>query len=216
MDPLLDALSTLWRESGVGEDLRLIGGLAVRLYTGSDARTTRDIDLVAMTNVARERLLQHLEQTGWSVGTSGGWWRAARLSPSRLIVDIAPHPVINPRTFDTVSLLATPWRTDVSGVSVAVAEVSDLVTLKLMAMRDQDLIDLVLLINRRPSVKQIAQGAAADDIERPLSAGANRARHAMRSGLVRELFEQALGRPPEEEALAHFDTFLSDLEAEGI
>lgn len=216
VDPLLEALATLWRESGAGADLRLIGGLAVQLHAGAGARITRDIDVVAMTDSARERLLQYLVQAGWVVGTSGGWWRAARSGPSRLLVDIARHPVVNPRTFDTVSLYASPRRQEIGGVLVSVAGVSDLVTLKLLAMRDQDLVDLVFLAALAPSAREVAHNAAADDIERPLSAGANWARHALRSGHVRELFEQSLSRTPEEEALSSLWRLLAELEREGI
>jgi len=216
VESLLAALSVLWRESGDGKELRLSGGLAVRLHVGSDARVTRDIDVVAMTAAARGRLLSHLEQTGWAVGASGGWWRASRAGASRLILDIASHPVINPRTFDGISLSSRPWHKEIGGVIISVAEVSDLVTLKLMAMRDQDLVDLVLLAGRGLSAGQIARNADVDDIERPLSAGANQARHALRSGLVRDVFEQTLGRPPEEEALANLEVFLDELEKKGI
>lgn len=216
MDPLLEALVTLWRESGSGDDLRLIGGLAVRLHVGTGARMTRDIDVVAMTDAGRERLLQYLEQEGWVVGSSGGWWRAVRLGPPRLLLDIARHPVVNPRTFDAVSLFAPPRRQDVGGIVISVAAASDLATLKLLAARDQDLVDLVFLASIGLSAQAIARNAALDDVERPLSAGANRARYALRSGLIRELFEQTLARAPEEEAMSDLEKFLSELEKEGI
>jgi hypothetical protein len=35
-----------------------------------------------------------------------------------------------------------------------------------------------------------AEGVEADDIERSLSAGAHRARHALKTGVIAEIFEQ--------------------------
>jgi hypothetical protein len=212
----MDALSALWRESGAGDELRLIGGLAVRLHVGTNARRTADIDVVALTDSARTRLLDHLEQTGWIVGTSGGWWRAIRSGSPRLLVDIARHPVVNPKTFETISLSSPPLRCTIGGVAVSVAGLEDIAALKLLAMRDQDLVDLLLLAGLGLSAGAIARRAAADDIERSLSAGAHRARHALRTGLVAELYEQVLSRAPEEQELQKLEQFLSALERSGL
>jgi len=75
VDPLMEALSALWRESGTGDELRLIGGLAVRLHVGANARQTADIDVVALrtgliaelyeqtlSRAPEEQELQKLEQ----------------------------------------------------------------------------------------------------------------------------------------------------------
>lgn len=216
MDPLLEALSTLWRESGVGDELRLVGGLAVRLHVGTNARMTGDIDVVALTDIARARLLHHFEQTGWIVGASGGWWRAIRPGAPRLLVDVARHPIVNPKTFETISLWARPSHHTIGDIVISVAGVEDLAALKLLAMRDQDLVDLVLLAGQGLSVETVVEGASADDIERSLSAGAHRARHALRTGLAAELFEQTLARPPEERELSKLEQFLSALERNGL
>ena len=216
MDPLLEALANLWSESGAGDELRLIGGLAVRLHVGANARRTADIDVVALTDSARVRLLDHLQQAGWIVGTSGGWWRAIRSESPRLLIDIAPNPVVNPKTFETISLSSPPLRYTIAGVVVLVAGLEDIAALKLMAMRDQDLVDLVLLAAQGLSAGAIADRAAEDDIERSLSAGAHRARHALRTGLVAELYEQTLSKAPEEEELSRLDQFLSALERSGL
>lgn len=216
MDPLMEALAALWRESGAGDDLRLIGGLAVRLHVGTNARRTADIDVVALTDSARARLLDHLEQAGWIVGTSGGWWRAIRSGSSRLLIDIARHPVVNPKTFETISLGSPPLHCTIGGVVVSVAGLGDIAALKLLAMRDQDLVDLVLLAALGLSAEAIVDQAAADDVERSLSAGAHRARHALRTGLVAELYEQTLSRAPEEQELLKLEQFLSALERSGL
>jgi hypothetical protein len=216
VEPLLEALSDLWREVSAGDELRLVGGLAVRLHVGTNARMTGDIDVVALTDVARKRLLDHFEQAGWIVGTSGGWWRAVRPGTPRLLVDIARHPIVNPKTFETVSLWAQPSRHTIGGIVISVAGAEDLAALKLLAMRDQDLVDLVLLAAQGLSAEAIAEGASADDVERSLSAGAHRARHALRTGLVAEVFEQVLTRPPEERELSKLEELLSALERKGL
>ncbi|HZF49802.1 MAG TPA: nucleotidyl transferase AbiEii/AbiGii toxin family protein [Polyangiaceae bacterium] len=216
VDSLLEALANLWRESGAGDELRLIGGLAVRLHVGTNARRTADIDVVALTDSARARLLGHLEQAGWIIGTSGGWWRAVRSGSPRLFIDIAGHPVVSPKTFETISLRSPALRYTIGEIVVSVAGLEDIAALKLMAMRDQDLVDLVLLARLGLSAEAIADRAAADDVERSLSAGAHRARHALRTGLVAELYEQTLSRAPEEQELLKLEHFLSALERSGL
>jgi hypothetical protein len=85
---------------------------------------------------------------------------------------------------------------------VQVAAVRDLVVLKLMACRDQDLIDLLMLAHRcAPSAADILESASLDDVERRVSEGAMRARHERASGALVVTAEQALGRPPPEDAV---------------
>lgn len=74
-DDLIETAADLWRAVGAGEDLRLIGGLAVRAHVGVGARETRDVDVVAMTETVKQRVLDHLRSTGRAVGESGGWAR---------------------------------------------------------------------------------------------------------------------------------------------
>ena len=52
---------------------------------------------------------------------------------------------MNPKTFETISLNSPPLRYTIADVVVLVAGLEDIAALKLMAMRDQDLVDLVLL-----------------------------------------------------------------------
>jgi hypothetical protein len=216
VDPVLNALSALWRGTTAAKDLRLIGGLAVRLHVGTTARQTLDIDVVALTAAAREQFLHDLEQSGWAVGISGGWWRAIRPGRPRLIVDIAPHPVIHPRTFETMSLFSPPMHRTIESVDIVVAGADDLAALKLLSMRDQDLVDIMLLAARGLSAERIAAAAEADDIERSLSSGAHAARHALQSGTALEVFEQMMSRPPSADELSAVQAFLSALERHGI
>ncbi|UQA61866.1 nucleotidyl transferase AbiEii/AbiGii toxin family protein [Polyangium aurulentum] len=216
MDPLLEALAMVWQQSGAGDELRLIGGLAVRLHAGTLARATADIDIVVLTEPALKQTIRRLEEAGWTVGTSGGWWRAVRPGADRLLVDIASHPVVNPRTFDTVSLRGQPAQYTLGDVTVSVAGRDDLAALKLAAARDQDLVDLLVLARCGLSHDAVARTASEDDIERTISAGAHRARHALRTGTLREAYELSLAREPEEEDIVSLDRFLQALERSGL
>jgi hypothetical protein len=217
MDALLAAAADLWQATSAGDDLRLIGGLAMRLHVGVVARVTTDIDVVAMTSAVRQRLLDHLGRSGYDLGQSGGWWRAMREDPVRLVIDIADNPVVNPRTFEPVRLRALSKAEPVGQITVAVAGVDDLALLKLLAGRDQDLVDLLLLAGTcEVSAEALARTAAADDVERTLSGGALRARHALRSGWISDLVEQFMEQKPDEGHLARLDVFLAALERKGL
>ena len=199
------------------EECRLIGGLAVRLLTDEHARVTRDVDLVAMTDSARERLLDHLRCTGYQVGESGGWWRAVKPGDGGGVIDISQHPIVNPRTFETFALHGEPSRQNGASSRLLVAAATDLVSLKLAAGRDQDVVDVFLLISRcGPRAADVARAAEADDVERSVSTGAFRIRQALESGTLAELVKLILSRnvnSDEEQALR---SFLDELHAEGI
>ncbi len=217
MDALLAEAANLWRATFSGDDLRLIGGLAVRLHVGSSSRTTTDIDLVAMNQAARERLLEHLERSGYQIVHTGGWWRAMRNEGRCLVIDVADNPVVNPRTFEPVHLRAAPRSGLVGDIPIAAAGVDDLVMLKLLAMRDQDLADLLLLSGACDiSAKAIAHVAEDDDVERTVAAGAIQARHALSSGRLEDIIEELLERKPDERSVSRLVALLAALEEEGL
>jgi hypothetical protein len=169
-----------------------------------------------MNDASRERLLRQLEEAGYAIGASGGWWRAAR-SQDRLIVDVAQHPVVNPRTFETVRLRAATKAFSVDGIEVCAAGVDDLVLLKLLALRDQDLVDLLLLASTAEiSVAAVVDAAEQDDVERRASEGAIRARHALRTGAIDNLVEESLDRAPRENELEKLRDLLAALEGSGL
>ena len=97
-----------------------------------------------MTDPARAGLLAHLSSRGFVVGASGGWWRASA-TEERLVVDVAGHPVVNPRTFESISLPGPP--VELKSSPLRLANPNDLARMKLVAMRDQDFVDLVVLAN---------------------------------------------------------------------
>ena len=54
-------------------DYVVVGRIAVRLLAGDrTARETRDIDIVTLNEVARDRLLAQLRGTGYHIGMSAG------------------------------------------------------------------------------------------------------------------------------------------------
>ena len=217
MDPLLRAAARLSSQLGLGDRLRLVGGLAVRLQVGSGARVTGDVDLVAMDSAAREAVLRHLAWSGFTVGEMVGWWRAVRGGKDALIVDVSPHPVVDVSTFDSIALHGEPQCVAVGGSPVWVVERNDLALLKVLACRGQDLVDLVLLsAHAPPDAAEMARRAALEDLERAVARGANRARHALRTGDLAEVFEESMGRgldATEREAAARL---LGALEAKGL
>jgi hypothetical protein len=210
---LTEQAAELWTATGAGPDLRLIGGLAVGVYVGASARATADIDVVAMTPLVRDRIRQHLVSLGYEVCETGGWLRGLRSVPPAPMVDIAEHPVLQARTFDTLSLRGEPRPMEVSGQTIYVAGANDLALLKTAAHRDQDLVDLLTLaaaVDLAPEV--VEQAAALDDAERAVSAGATRARQELRCGSLATLCLELLGRSPSIAELARLQEFLEELE----
>ena len=214
-DPVTELVSLL-RAVGMAEFV-VIGGLAVRFLTDErTARHTRDIDLVAMNNDARDRLVAHLESIGYRVGATAGWHRAAMPQPApRPIVDIATNPIVNPRTFEELTLRGQPVPHKLEDMTVQVVSPNDLALLKLAAHRDQDVVDL-LLLSERLSPKAIAGAAELDDVERTVSEGAQTARLLTARGGLTDLTEELLGRQATPREIESFERFLRDLEEEGL
>jgi hypothetical protein len=129
---------------------------------------------------------------------------------------MARHPVTNPRTFESTALRAHPVEHVIGDVVVSLAGIDDLAVLKLISMRDQDLVDLMLLSSVGISAAAIARTATCDDIERTLSFGAIQARHALRTGMAREVFEQTMGRPPDDNEVHRLSEVLAALERSGL
>lgn len=196
-------------------ELRVVGGVAMRLLTGESSRVTRDIDIVALNDIAREGLLSYLAQAGYRVAESGGWYRAVLPDATRAMIDVARHPVVNPRTFETITLRAPPALRTVEDVSVPVAGPDDLALLKLAAHRDQDIVDLLLLA-RDISPEAIAAAAANDDIERTVAEGAQSARYLLSTGGLDSLTEELLGQPPQVEQREKLEQLLEALKRQGL
>jgi len=131
------------------------------------------------------------------------------------MIDVATHPVVNPRTFEELTLREEPRIQTYEGVPIPFASANDLALLKLAAHRDQDIVDLLLLAAGL-SARAIAQGAQHDDVERTAAEGAQTARLLVASGTLAGLVEELIGRPASDQELAAFDKLLSDLHKEGL
>jgi hypothetical protein len=200
--------------AGLDADARLIGGLAVRVHVGTGSRLTRDADIVPMTPEAERTIVERLIGRGFVVGDSGHWRRA--IAPgSREIVDILRHPIVNPRTFEAASL-REPVAPTSGAPGLSVAGIADLARLKLLAARDQDLVDLLLLASLSPSARRIAESAELDELERAVSAGANAVQRALQGGDLGRCVEELLGREMMETEVAAMHAFLGALHAEGL
>jgi hypothetical protein len=215
-DPMDRARALIGALGPLRSEVRLIGGLAVRAWLGELARTSLDVDLVAFSPEAHAAVLGRLRAEGFRIGESGGWWRCVRTTASgRDVVDLARHPVVNPRTFDTMELRAPP-RTDEHGL--VIAGVDDLVYMKLCAGRDQDLVDVCLLAAHcTPDAASIAKAARADDVERTVARSVLEGRHAAARGWLDGAFEELLGRAAERSEVGAFEELLRRLvEEEGL
>ena len=217
-DPLEDAAELFGACAAYRDDLRLVGGLAVRLHVGTSARQTVDVDVVAMTEASRNGVLEQLQAAGYRVGESGGWWRAARReAKGQRIVDVGPHPVVNPRTLDTVTLKEEPLVFSVGDTDVRAVGVNDLTLLKLVAGRDQDVVDVMLLsAHASPAPARVARNAELDDVERIVSRTAAAARAAAEGTRLELLSVELLGRPPTPQEIAAFSGLLQALKKEGL
>jgi hypothetical protein len=217
MEPVLETALRILRALDAKDDLRLLGGLAVRLTVGERARLTHDVDLVAMSIAWRDRLLDHLRNDGHQVGAIGGWWRAMRADGSGHLIDIADHPVVEHRTFAASFLLEPASHVIVAGSAVSIVGPNDLARLKLLAGRDQDQVDLLLLAaHGQLSAELIAKDARRDDTERAVSAGAHRARFALQAGGISDIYEESLGVALAADDMAAWRRFLDALAREGL
>ncbi len=214
VDPLSRAKALFAEFSGASE-LRLVGGLAIRLFVGAAARQTVDVDVAVRTPAATTDLLEHLRAQGFAVARSGGWWRA--MGEGREVIDIAPEPIVQPRSFDRIMLRGSLRVVSVDGVDLRVASAEDLTLLKLCAARDQDIIDLMMLAAVVPiDVDAVAAHAEADDVERLVSRGRWTASHALACGGVQDTAELLLGCHPSPEQLEAFRILLERLEGLGL
>lgn len=215
MDDLTEAIELVFSTSP--SDTRLIGGLAVAAHVGRGARETHDVDVVVMSETARATLCNALQQHGYAIGTTGHWWRAAPTDGSRRFVDIAAHPIVDVRTFETLHLRGSPVRVRRGQVDVDVASSSDLVLLKLMAHRPQDLVDLMMLARQCPlDAAEIARFAALDDIERTVARGAAEARADLTAGSFADDAAQILGREVGDDDTQALRTLLDALKEKGL
>jgi hypothetical protein len=199
VDPLFVEAAAIQREAGeLGAKTVLIGGLAVRALVGSLSRRTLDVDLVTEDATGLESLARVLEARGCQTRRSSPWWRFQRVAP-RLIVDASDRDVVDPRTFDRyrVELARGTEQRLADGTIIVCAAVDDLLVLKLLAGRDQDLVDAALLAahaSPAPDASSIARRTEAQDLERAVAGAVLRAELAVSQGSLREAYSLLLAR----------------------
>ncbi|MBK6696381.1 MAG: hypothetical protein IPG50_29955 [Myxococcales bacterium] len=198
----------------MARELRLIGGLGVRVLSGNKARVTLDVDLVVSTSAAAGSLRAHLEADGWKVGDAGAYFRARKAGEPA--IDVFVDPVTNPRTFESTRLSQPPVERVVDGARYVVAAPHDIAFLKLCAGRDQDAIDVAILAAAEPLVaSSLVAIAEANDLEIRLAEGAQRFRNLVQRAAIETVAAELLGRPfgaDERESLARL---LAQLQVEG-
>ncbi|HEY3351624.1 MAG TPA: nucleotidyl transferase AbiEii/AbiGii toxin family protein [Polyangia bacterium] len=197
-DLLAEAAAVVARTTQEGGEIALIGGLAVHVLVGFESRQTVDIDFVARGDAGLEALGTTLEERGYLSSRASPWWRFQRESP-RVVVDASRDAVVDPRTFDVyrVEMDRVSVRASFAGPAVPCVALEDLVALKLLAGRDQDLVDLVLLASRvrpGPDIARIQESMEMQDLERALAGAGLRAEAALADGSIGEAYAALTGR----------------------
>jgi hypothetical protein len=197
----------------VPDGLRLIGGLGIWLLSGHAGRLTKDIDVVAGSQSSFDSATAALRDNGYQVSPMVASWRRAT-SAGLPSVDLALHPVVNPRSFEVMSLSDAyeTMQTDAGPVHVATA--TDLVRLKLLARRERDFVDVLQLVatDRVIDVDAVISFVEQDDCERSLSEGCLLAASALRRGDLARDYENLVGRPATSEQLGSFAALLRRIE----
>lgn len=200
MDDLVLEAAAIQQEARVlGARTVLIGGLAVRALVGAASRRTLDVDLVAEDAAGLEVVARVLAARGCLARRSPPWWRFQRPQP-RLIVDATDRDVVDPHTFDRYRVdldLATEHILP-GGTTLSCAGVDDLVVLKLLAGRDQDLVDLALLAALAvpaPDPNAIDRRVETQDLERSVAGAVLRAELAVAQGALREAYAALTAQP---------------------
>lgn len=198
-------------------ELRLIGGLAVLVHVGTLARRSVDVDVVAMTPSVGDAFVVHLERLGFHAAETGGWRRAVRMAHGREVVDIASHPIVQPRTFETVTLRAAIKETTIGGARLMAVGLDDLILLKLLAGRDQDIVDLMMLVSHAtPSIEAIVHSVEKDELARSVASTALQIRYVLTHAHLEETASELLGRAPTNHERAALTSFLDALAKEGL
>ena len=193
----------------------LIGGIAVRVWVGSLGRRTHDVDLVLPAATEVERLARLLERRGYHVLDDPVWRRAVRgTGPERILVDWTGPDVVDPDSLERYRLGGTRVNRPLESRTVPVVDAADLVVLKLLGSRDQDVSDLLALVGAdlagcapaAVAARALGGGAAVR-----VRAAASRLRFALHTGDTVQAVGRVLGRPPAEVAVDALTAFVDGL-----
>jgi len=206
---LIDAAGSLFTK--VPEGLRIIGGFGVWLLAGHTGRLTKDFDVVAESAEVLAEASSVLQSSGYRLSPMlASWVRATSKDSPR--IDLALHPVINPRSFEAMSLSHAFETIATEAGRVRVATRSDLVRLKLLAHRERDFVDILQLVAADVAAHEVVSRAENDDCERSLAEGCLLAASARARGDLERDYESMVGRPVTQRQLAAFDSLLQGIE----
>jgi hypothetical protein len=217
VDLLREAEALLRAAEGAGLQAALLGGLAVRAHLGVLPRETFDID-IAMSSVPEvDAFGRLLVARGYDMLEEPWWRRAVRGgTEGRIIVDWTGPEIVDPTTLRRFRLGPERVRRRLVSTEVAVVAVPDLLALKLLAGRDQDIADLACLAGPDPegdaqAVMARGQDASASD---PLRAEARQLQFSLHLGEAQEAAARVLGRALTADEVDRLSRFVDALSRE--
>jgi hypothetical protein len=194
---LLDELAAIVSLAGQRHiTLAVIGACALRTYLPDpDTRKSVDADLVT-TTADLPALTALLEERGYQVFSTGPWRRAERTNHERIVFDIAVDAIVDMRSFEPYAI---DWKTVTERSALPVLAIEDLIAQKLIAAREKDLLD-VLLVAAEPSINvdgaRMRSAIEARDVEIAVMRGCLEAQGAVTSGRAAELWLERYGTKP--------------------
>jgi hypothetical protein len=210
-----EAVRILDQSEAAGLSVALIGGLAVRAWAGPHGRETFDIDLLVGSEEQRDALGTILERRGYVVLDDPWWRRAIRQSGGdRMIVDWTGPSVVNPKTLERFRVAEARARRKLGNATVPVIELADLLIVKLLAGRDQDIADVISLVGASAGetpTEEVLLRARAQALGTRISDEASRLRFGVHTARVTELAERLLGRELLGDELVGLERFFEEL-----
>lgn|GEM_PF-3955222 len=218
MHPLQDELAEILAEAERRSiPLVVLGAFAVRAYLHEpDQRYTHDLDLLANAD-SLVSLREMLEFRGYTVYSSGPWWRAERKSGNeRILIDVALGSVVDMMSFESYPLATNEaqLRAEPGGPLIPVPPIEDLLAMKILAHRDKDILDVVALLRDVGDIIQsevFAMRVEMRDLEIPTRRGYLEIVAAIESGELARLWELRTGAPPPKDLLPTVRTALHRL-----
>jgi hypothetical protein len=216
MDRLLvEAEELIAAAEATGIRPALVGGLAVRAWVGAMGRRTNDVDLAVFETADVERLGRVLAGRGYHVLDDPTWRRAVRgEGPHRILVDWTGPEVVDPSTLERYRLSGAWVSRRLASRMVPVIAAPDLLVLKLLGSRDQDIADLALLVDSElegcdPTAvaRRGVEGGAGDRVR----AAAAKLRFAIHAGEAVEAATRVLGQPLAVDTVRRLAAFLDRL-----
>ena len=197
VDPLLSELAAIVAEAehaGIG--VLVIGACALRTYLlRPEARATVDLDLL-IAAAGRAGMEDILRRRGFQIYAMGPWLRAERPLGTPRIVDVAIDAIVDLASFEKYPLRPADGqrRREAGGPELPVPALEDLVAQKLIACREKDVLD-VLLVALGPGLDptRLADGIEARDVEIPVRRGLLELFASARSGRLAQLWAERTG-----------------------